>query len=137
MNFLVKWDFYWHCTSPDKLVGREHEENCAVNVPSKGDDIYDFVSGDENPTSKDSKLAEKRSASKAKRLDEISRRATEMVLDDEMLYVADLDPGSAKKTKKGKNPQKRTVKRQGALPSAVVAALQGVTVDSSDKGEGT
>lgn len=83
------------------------------------------------------KSAEKRSVSKAKRLDEISRRATEMVLDDEMLYVADLDPGSAKKTKKSKNPLKRTVKTRGALPSAVVAALQGVTVDSSDKGEGT
>lgn len=60
-----------------------------------------------------------------------------MVLDDEMLYVADLDPGSAKKSKKGKKPQKRTVKTREALPIAVVAALQGVTVDTSDKGEGT
>lgn len=130
--------FCWRCTSPDKLVGREHEDNFAVILPSKGDDIYDFVSGDEKPTPRNLKSAERRrSVSKAKRLEEISRRATEIVLDDEMLYVADPDPGSAKKPKKGKIPQKRAVKIREALPRAVEAVLQGVTVDLSNKGEGT
>lgn len=91
----------------------------------KRSDVFDFQSEDERPTVKLSKSAEKRTNAKANWMDEVSERAVERVLEDEMLYVA--EPEASKKSRKDANPKKWTVRMRGALPSALAASLlQGV-----------
>lgn len=91
-------------------------------------DIFDFVSGDELPIKILSKSAKTSEKLKAKRMEELSDRAVQRVLQDEMLYVVDPSSVPGKKSRKDAKPQKWTVRMRGFSPTTPATPLhEGIT----------
>lgn len=72
-----------------------------------------------------SKVNEKK---KAKCMEELSGRAVQRVLDDEMLHVAGANDATGKKSRKDTKPVKWTVRMRGLSPSSLASSLYGGTV---------
>lgn len=93
-------------------------------------DIFDFVSGDELPIKILSKSAKTSEKLKAKRMEELSDRAVQRVLQDEMLYVVDPSSVPGKKSRKDAKPQKWTVRMRGFSPTTPATPLHEVVAPS-------
>jgi hypothetical protein len=99
----------------------------------KPTDVFDYVSGDELPTkvmSKSAKKSETSEKQKSKRMDELSGRAVQRVLEDEMLHVADTKDVPGRKSRKDANPIKWTVRMRELSPGTLTTSLHGGTVPS-------
>lgn len=104
----------------------------------KPTDVFDYVSGDELPTkvlSKSAKKSESYEKKKARRMEELSGRAVQRVLEDEMLHVVDTNDVPGKKSRKGARPVKWTVRMRALSPSALATSLHGGTVPSDATGK--
>ena len=92
-------------------------------------DVFDYVSGDELPTKVLSKSDEKK---KSERMEELSGRAVQRVLEDEMLHVVDTVDVPAKKSRKSASPINWTVRMRGLSPTALAPSVLGGTVSSNN-----
>lgn len=104
----------------------------------KSTDVFDYVSGDELPTNVLSKFAKKGETNekkKSKRMEELSGRAVQRVLEDEMLHVVDTNDVQGKKSRKSAKPVNWTVRMRGLSPSTLATSPHGGTVPADATGK--